>query len=506
MIMTHPGLPFYWQVIIVVFMLLVSVRAMLVPPPSKARHYGWPLEQVPLVGLLVKFLNRSPWPLLFIKIVMVAVFLTVIIAGLNGTPVPERNLATVLTWNLWWAGLVVAIFFLGSAWCAICPWDALATWLVRMRMWGRGRLNNSLNLKVPKWLRSVWPALLMFMALTWFELGVGVTLDPYATALLSLVMVVMATVSLALFEDKAFCHYFCPVGRTVGYYSQLAPVALRPVDPAVCAKCTTLECYHGSENVEPCPTHLVMGTLKENTFCTSCGNCVQSCPDSNVSWHLRPQTVEVKQDARPNWDDAWFMLGLLTLTSFHGITMLPFWYDGMSEFGVWLGDSGRLLLSFSLGMLLIMFAPIAVYALLVYWAQRWTGKSVRYRQAFSVLAFAMLPLAFSYHIAHNLNHLVRESHDLLALFINPLGTDTQPLSMMEKHERHLQMYISQDTLFLLQGGLMLFGFWMAIEVIRYRGYALYSDRKFWVLPIIVFAILIHGFDLWMMAQPMTMRM
>lgn len=506
MIMTHPGLPVYWQVLIGVFMLLVSAWAIFAKAPEKTSHVGWPLERMPLVGLLIRFLNASPWPLLFAKIIMVAIFITVIYSGLQGTPIPERNLATVLTWNLWWAGLVVAIFFLGSAWCAICPWDALATWLVRMRLWGRGKLNNSLNIKVPKWLRNVWPALLMFMVLTWFELGVGVTLDPYATAVLSLLMVVMATVSLALFEDKAFCHYFCPVGRTVGYYSQLAPVALRPLDPNICAACTTLECYHGSETVEPCPTHLVMGTLKENTFCTSCGNCVQSCPDQNVSWHLRPQSVEVKQDARPNWDDAWFMLGLLTLTSFHGITMLPFWYDGISQFGSRIGDSGQLLLSFSLGMLFIMFAPIALYAVLVYVAQQWTGKAVRYREAFSVLAFASLPLAFSYHIAHNLNHLVRESHDLWSLFTNPTGEGTLPLSMMEKHERHLQMIISQDTLFLMQGGLMLFGFWLAVQVIRYRAFALYSETKLWVLPILLFAILVHGFDLWLMAQPMTMRM
>ncbi len=359
---------------------------------------------------------------------------------------------------------------------------------------------------MPAWLRNVWPALLMFMALTWFELGVGVTTAPYATALLSLLMVVMATISLALFENKAFCHYFCPVGRTVGYYSQLAPVELRPINHDVCADCKTLECYHGSDLIEPCPTNLVMGTLKQNTFCTSCGNCVQSCPHQNISWQLRPQSVEVKQDARPRWDEAWFMLGLLTLTSFHGITMLPFWFDGMSQFGRWVGDSGQLLFSFSVGMLFIMLAPIGIYALLVYWANKWMAAGNRYRQVFSALAFVSLPLAFSYHIAHNLNHLVRESHDLVALFLNPLGIGTQPLSMMEKHQRHMQMIISQDTLFWLQAGLMLFGFWLAIQVIRYRGFSLHATSKLWVLPIIIFALLMHGFDLWLMAQPMTMRM
>lgn len=504
--MTHPGLPALWVNLIWLFMLLVSLWVLFSRVPERSEHRYLLMSKIPLLGRLVHFLNASPWPLQLMKLLMVGVFLIVIYAGLQGTQIPERNLSTVMTWNLWWAGLVIAVFFTGSAWCAVCPWDALATWLVRRRLWRRAVPNNSLNLKVPKWMRNVWPALLMFMALTWFELGVGVTNDPYATSILALLMLVMAIVFLSVFENKAFCHYVCPVGRTVGYYAQLAPVELRPINTDICANCTTLECYHGSDTIEPCPTHLVMGTLQQNTFCTSCGNCVQSCPDNNVSWRLRSQSVEVRQDARPRWDEAWFMLGLLTLTSFHGITMLPFWYEGISQFGSWIGDSGRLLTSFSLGMLFIMFAPIAVYALLVFWAKKWMGDRARFTQVFSVLAFASLPLAFSYHIAHNLNHLVRESTDLIALFSNPLGTDTQPLGMMEKHERHLNMIISQDTLFWLQAGLMLFGFWLAMQVIRYRGYALFAEKKLWVIPIIIFAIAIHGFDLWILSQPMTMRM
>lgn len=509
MIMTHPGLPVFWQMIIGLFMLVASIWVLMAKPPVMLSGRSWLMSRLPVVGAIVMFLNKSPWPLFILKILMVEIFIMVIVSGLFGSPIAERNLATVLTWNLWWAGLVIAIFFLGSAWCAVCPWDALANLMVHRRFMGeagRKGKNGSLNIKVPKWLRNVWPAMLLFIALTWFELGVGVTQSPYATAVLSLLILVLATISVAVYEDKAFCHYFCPVGRTIGYYSQLAPVALRPIDNDICEKCTTLECYHGSDSIDPCPTHLVMKTLKENTFCTSCGNCVQSCPDNNVGWHVRSQSVEVKQDARPNGDDAWFMLGLLSLTSFHGITMLPFWYDSVSQFAGIIGDSGQLLFSFSLGMLLIMAVPVGLYALLVYWVYLWSGRTASYKQTFSVFAFATLPLAFSYHIAHNLNHLVRESQDWLSLMTNPLGVDIAPLSMLEKHERQVQMVLSQDLLFFIQAGLMIFGFWLAIQVIRYRAFNLQSKTQRCVLPIIVFIAIIHGFDLWLLSQPMTMRM
>ncbi len=118
-----------------------------------------------------------------------------------------------------------------------------------------------------------------------------------------------------------------PLGNTLGFYARLAPIAIRPKDEETCLNCKTLECYHGSETVEPCPTHLTIGKFSQNTFCLSCGNCVLSCPKKNVTWNLRTMGSEAADDARPLWDGAWFMLGLLGITSFHGLTMLPYWSD-----------------------------------------------------------------------------------------------------------------------------------------------------------------------------------
>jgi polyferredoxin len=254
MTMTHPGLPDYWGFIIIGFMSMAIIWVLATPSPARMRHTVLSLVNIPFINKPVRSLIANRWILLSIKIVMVGFFLLIIIAGLFGTPIPERNIATVLTWNLWWSGLVFSVFFLGSAWCAVCPWDTLAQWLVRRKLWRRAEPNNSLNIKVPKGLANVWPALFMFIALTWLELGVGITTSPYATAAVSLLMVVLATASLAIYQRKAFCRYFCPVGRTVGYYSQLAPIELRPIDNETCANCKTLDCYHGNEEVEPCPT------------------------------------------------------------------------------------------------------------------------------------------------------------------------------------------------------------------------------------------------------------
>ena len=515
MIMTHPGLPLFWGLVIWGFMLLVVAWALLVKPPHKDRQKTISLSHIAFFRTIVQFLTLSRWPLVILKLIFVAIFLLIITAGLYGNPSPERNIATVLTWNIWWSGLVISVFFLGSSWCAICPWDTLASWLVKPKLWFI-RFNNSLGLTPPAFLRSVWPALSLLIILTWLELGVGVTNSPYITALLSLVMIVLASIMLALFKNKAFCRYMCPVGRTIGFYSQLAPIALRPINSQLCSECDGLQCFNGNKTVGACPTQLVMGTMTQNTYCTSCGNCLQSCPQKNISWQLRLHSSEVIQNIRPHWDETWFMLGLLALTSFHGLTMMPFWETWMYHLAQILGHSEAPLYIFSVALIICLFAPVTLYSLAVYCTlllvKRLSNAAhIRINNLYTGMVLVTLPLAFAYHIAHNLNHLVREGTGLLALFLNPLGIGTQPLTSMEKHQRHFDMLISQDILFALQGAIMLFGFWIAIKVLRYQTSYLFpkhimSKTRWALLPMSLFIISINGFHLWLMMHPMIMRM
>ena len=500
--MMHPGLSSGWALLAWLFVVVIACWALFAPRATCASRAKGSAR----IGhhLAAKH-AASSWPLLTLKVVVTALFLLVIIAGALGTPIPARNLATVLTWNIWWAGLIVSVFFLGSAWCAVCPWDALAIWLTRRNVTGRPNSNASLNLRVPKILRSVGPALIMFIGLTWLELGFGITTRPYATALLAVLMVVLATISAALFERKAFCRYFCPVGRTIGFYAQLAPVELRRVDPEVCNRCSTLDCYHGTEKVEPCPTNLVMKNLRENTYCTSCGNCIRSCPSHNVAWNIRPMSREAIQEARPLPDEAWFMLVLLALTGLHGLTMLPIWEQWIRALARHIGDSGQLLWSFTAGLLASIMLIVLVYGLLVALTRFCNSRKVSFKRLFYGMSFIALPLAFAYHLAHNLNHLLRESSGLGGLLANPLGTGAQPLSMAEKQARAMSAMIPQDALFALQAALIVFGFWIAMQVLRHRGEALLPGSGWKLFPMCVFALIMTASHLWLLTQPMMMR-
>lgn len=485
--------------------IIIVIRALLIPPAAISTNKTVS-HRKSRSGLLTIVTN--PWPQLLLRIVVASLFLLVIYAGIAGTPVAERNFATVVTWNLWWGGLIILVFFAGTFWCGVCPWDSLAQWLVRRRLWRRGPEGSSLNLPVPIWLRNVWPAALLFIGFTWLELGFGVTTRPYATAMLALLMVVLATISLALYEPKAFCRYFCPIGRTLGVYSQLSPVELRPLNPDICADCKTLECYHGSEEIDPCPTRLVMGRFKQNTYCTSCGNCVRSCPHQNVSWHSRTMGSEIAYQARPHFDEAWFMLILLALTSFHGLSMMSFWDQSMSQLARNLGDSGSLLRSFSLMMLVFMLTIVAWYVLMT-WLTSAMAASGNGKNLFSRSAFVAVPLAFSYHLAHNLNHLMRETSGASGVWMNPTGLGTQPLSMHELHMRHMNPMIPDAWIHGLQAGLMLFGIYFAVEILRNRLRELYIDGSILpgrrLIPMFGFTAGIIIFNFWLLMQPMVMR-
>jgi len=461
-------------------------------------------------------LMRNYRLLVTMRVLVASFFLLIVYAGLFGTPYPARNMATVMTWTVWWTVVVLAVIFVGSLWCAVCPWDNIAAWLVKRRLWRRQSAPYSLALRVPRVFRNVGLAALAFIVLSWFELGYGITLSPYATAVLALLLVVAATVSMLVFERRSFCRYVCPVGRTLGFYSHVSVTALRPIDPAVCADCKTLECYHGTAQVDPCPTQLVIGRTKQNTYCISCGNCVVACPHQNVGWRLRMPGSE-SMHAHATTAEAMFVLTLLSLSLFHGVTMLPVWEPGINTLSRFLSELGlyynTYLASFSLVMLVCLVLPWLLYFGVVRLAWFFSGRRGSAQQWFADLSFVLIPVAFFYHVAHNLAHLARETHGLSGVLLNPAGWGALPLTGAEKHSRHLNPLIDQEVVFVLQVVLVIAGFWLSARIAHSQVRKLATNRNQaqaggqsrGLFPVLLFVFLLSGFGLWLLMQPMAMR-
>lgn len=492
MVMMHPGLSPVWIALAMLSMAVVAawaVAATTAMPSYTGRSSD--LRTLPGIGPLVRWVLSDPLALDVIKAVAVAAFLLIVAAGLWGTPIPERNLATVMAWTIWWTAAVAATFAFGPVWCAVCPWQTLAGWLARIR----------LDLPVPSWLRSLWPALILLAGLTWLELGLGLSSSPAGTALLGLGLVAAATIALILFERRAFCRYWCPIGRTLGTYGHLAPVALRGADPARCNTCQTMECYRGGAAAEPCPSGLVVGRMTDTTYCLSCGACAANCSSNNVTWGLRRPWDHGRVGTRAHWGETAFLIGLLGVTFFHGLTMIPDWEPAIRWLARVLGDGARPLVSFTLALVTTVAIPALLYAGAILVTATVTRQP--FRRLFSGLCATLAPIALAYHLAHNLGHFSSNAHGFLRVLLDPLGWNAQPLSELERHVRIIEPVIPEMLQAALQSGLAVLGFWLAVQILRHQGRDLLRTRLS-RLPMVAFLASMTGAGLWMMGQTMVM--
>ncbi|MEW6072629.1 MAG: YHS domain-containing protein [Planctomycetota bacterium] len=452
------------------------------------------------------------------QLALAAVFVLIVLAGLYGDQLPSRNVAPLLTWTIWWGGLVVLILFAGKAWCYVCPWDAIAGWIEKVGL-GRRRSGLSLGLSWPRRLRNIWLATGFFVFLTWLELGFGVTMNPRATAVVALGMLTLALVTVLVFERRAFCRYACLVGRVSGLYALFAAAEVRPVDPGRCRACATKDCYGGNERGEPCPTGLFPAALTENTYCINCLECVKTCPEANMTVRIRPWGGDLAGEGRPRKDEAYLALLMLSITGFHGLTMTAAWRDARE----WIEDALHLpyVPAFTLGMAAIMLGPLLIYAALVKAAVLLSRtREVGYGKAFVRFAYCVLPIALFYHLAHNLEHLLMEGQKVIPILSNPFGfapgerwsvlgiTGTGPWNLFGTAAWSLPPLIDLPTLWLLQVLLVLVGhvysLWIADRTAR-RLYPRRGDAFRSQLPMLAGMVLFSIFSLWLLKQPMEMR-
>lgn len=459
------------------------------------------------IRLVRAALSRRPFQFV-LQIPLVLTLLLILSAGFLGTPVAERNFATVATWTIWWTLLIVDIVLLGRMWCLVCPWDAIASWIRRLAFWRR-RTDEplALDLPWPKWLRNVYPATLLFLGLTWLELGFGVTRNPRATAILGLVMILLAVVPALVFEKRSFCRYGCLIGRICGLYSMLAPVEVRAIDTDVCRACTTKDCLRGNERGYPCPTGQYLGSMTENTYCTICTECVKSCTKGNVALNLRAWASDLHALRNPRHDEAVLALVMLSMTSFHGLTMTPGW----SSFLEWMrGTTGlRFLPTFTIGMAMVLLIPGAAYLASSFLVDRAAGsRAGSIRQTAARYAYPLIAVALMYHLAHNAGHFLVEAGNLIPVLSNPFGNGMNLLGTAGFKPGAIA---SQPLIWGIQIALVILGLLWALRATERAHRWLAAERSLGAVTLGTrlaassFVLLITISNLWLLAQPMEMR-
>jgi hypothetical protein len=439
----------------------------------------------------------------------VLIYLLVIVTGLYGTQQGGANFATVLTWIIWWSAIVFTFVFLGRLWCLMCPFSAVAEWLQRFSLWSVKAETFGLGLKWPHRLRNLYPATVLFLALTWVDHQFGLVASPLYTAYLVLVMLALATVVMLLFERRTFCRHVCPIGGLIGIYSLFAGAELRVANRDVCKAHTEKNCLVGNGTKGyGCPVREYPGNMDNNAFCTLCTECIKTCPKDNITFRLRPFAHDLANltEKRLGLDMSIFAVVLLGLPTFQTMVMLgPWegWMDGLRQI-TGLPQMAVFSSVFLVGTLLVPLGLFLAGTAATTALSRKPG--VTFRRVFINFAFAFVPIGLLMHLAHNVKHLFGESYVAVPVLSDPFGWGWD---LFGTAGLELSSPFSTDLLTKAQYALILLGHGFAVYVsyrIARRLFGEKADRFVVALaPMLVLTVAWSVFNLWVLNMPLMDR-
>jgi polyferredoxin len=360
-----------------------------------------------------------------LQVPLLVVMGIVVFLGFHDVQDGGMNLATKLTWTIWWAGIIFTFVLAGRVWCLACPFGALNEWAARLAIPGR---------RLPRLFRNLWWATAMFVVLTWADEQLGVVRSPAVTASIVLFFAVLAVGIGLFFERRSFCRYLCPIGGVIGLYAMTAPVELRAGDPGTCRAHSAKTCYLGGAGAPGCPMFEFPQSMDRNTYCTFCAACVRSCAHDNLVLRLRSFGRDLWASGRRTLDEAYLAIALAGLTVLVTAQMLTIWPEWIASLADWLPDIVRsrlepvsdLALVESVVLLggALIAAPAALLAAAALGDRLAGARGLGVRRTFVVFGYVLIPVALGIHLAHNLDHLLLEGAGIVPAVQRAIGLYT----------------------------------------------------------------------------------
>lgn len=376
----------------------------------------------------VNLLERAPWlrrvlqARAFQPAMMLAtlfVFVLVILSGLVGTPAGNRNFGIVFVWIVWWALLMIVLVpFFGRLWCTICPLPAPGEWLQRRAILGRGPARPwTRGLRWPRPLRNMWLQNFGFLTVALFS--TMILTRPNISALVLLGFLLGGVGLSALYKNRAFCRYVCPVGGFIGLYSLMSPLELRVADPDICLAHKTKDCITGNQAGYGCPWMVFPGTLTRNAYCGLCFECLKTCPKNNIVLNLRPFGSDLMVARERRLDEAYKAFIMLGCALAYSAVLLGPWgwlksWANMDSLLPWV--------LYALGLVVFNLALLPGLFALTVWVIRRIAPSPRpFRQMFVDYAYTLIPLGLVAWVAFSFGFVLVNGSYALAVLSDPFG-------------------------------------------------------------------------------------
>jgi len=246
---------------------------------------GIDILQWPLVGPFLRWRHARTT----LQLVLLVVAALVVADGLLGSRVDPTNFTTIAVWTHYRGLLVVGLLAAGNLFCSGCPFV-----LAR----DAGRRIRAPRLTLPRWLRTKWIGVALFIAVLFCYELFDLWALPRATASLVLAYFASALAVDLVFRGASFCKYFCPIGQFNFIASTMSPFEMRIRDGDTCRNCRTVDCIKGNDLQRGCELRLFLPAKVGNMDCTLCLDCVHACPHDNIALGARVPGAELADTRR----------------------------------------------------------------------------------------------------------------------------------------------------------------------------------------------------------------
>ncbi|MFQ5911761.1 MAG: 4Fe-4S binding protein [Nitrospinota bacterium] len=448
-------------------------------------RYFQPVFQIPFLGILV----------------------LIVILGFFDTQDAGKNLATRLTWTIWWAGVIFTFVLVGRVWCLMCPYGAATEWTSRAVRPKR---------RFPKPLRNLWLANILFLGLTWVDGYFGLVGSPRATAWFLLLILLLAVGVGALFPRRSFCRYVCPIGGLIGLYSMFSPVELRARDKLVCKADKEFDCYMGNERGYGCPMFEDPRRMDTNLYCSFCGECVKACPKSNMTLRLRPFAQDLWAKVRGRADEAVLavaLVGVTLMATGHMISPWHRWMDSLAalipfrSFGI-VDHAVIERIMYTLALLGGTGAIICLTWLAASMSRKLAGNgsTLSSGDTLKFFGYMFVPIGLAAHLSHNLLHLMGEAQMVVPVFQKSVNAYTP--FFLGRPDWRIPPLMGLDAIYWLQMGSFLVFFGYALFIGYRISRQVYADGTMALRalsPMVLLALTFAILNIFFLSQGMNPR-